>query len=218
MAFATIGAGSLRVFNVSNNNSENDHGSHSQSKEHIRYEAFSNLLNQHNVIVDGAEVQGILCGMLAGGMTLDDQHWLEALSDVTNQGEAFHRKLKASIVDVYDEVCQQFIEPDFALQMCLPDDAAPINERGQALTHWVQGFLLGFGLHQADLTGCSEDVKEALEDFTEIARMDEQMTEDEASEQALFEVVEYVRISAMLCFNELGKSLLDSAPKPSVLH
>jgi yecA family protein len=192
--------------------------SNNQNKDHIQYEAFTNMLHQYNVIVDGAEVQGILCGMLAGGMTLDDQHWIEALSDVTNQGEVFDAKLKNCITDVYDEVCQQFIEPEFALSMCLPDDASPINERGQALTHWVQGFLLGFGLHQADLTACSEDVKEALEDFTQIARMDEQMSEDEESEQALFEVVEYVRISAMLCFNELGKSLLDSQPKPSVFH
>ena len=40
--------------------------------------------------------------------------------------------------------------------------------------------------------------------------MDEEMDEDEETEKAFFEVVEYVRVSAMLCFNELGKSLLDS--------
>lgn len=188
------------------------------SEDQIRYEQFSNLLNQHKIVVDGAEIHGIICGMLAGGMTVDDQSWLEALADVVNQGEPFASELNNMIVGVYNQICQQFIEPDFALAMCLPDDAAPINERGQALMQWVQGFLLGFGLHQADLTKCSEDVKEALEDFTHIARMDEQMTEDEESEQALFEVVEYVRISAMLCFNELGKSLLDSRQHPSVIH
>jgi yecA family protein len=192
--------------------------SNNQNQDPTRYESFSNLLNQYNVIVDGAEVHGILCGMLAGGMTLDDQNWIEALADVTNQGEPFAEDLKRIIIETYNQICQQFIEPDFALTLCLPDDASPINERGQALTHWVQGFLLGFGLHQADLTKCTEDVKEALEDFSQIARMDEQMSEDEESEQAFFEVVEYVRISAMLCFNELGKSLLDSAPQSQVFH
>jgi hypothetical protein len=188
------------------------------SENQIRYEQFTNVLNQHKVVVDGAEIHGIICGMLAGGMTVDDQSWLEALADVVNQGDAFETELKDMIIQVYNEVCQQFIEPDFALVMCLPDDSSPINDRGQALMQWVQGFMLGFGLHQADLTKCSEDVKEALEDFAQIARMDEQMTEDEESEQALFEVVEYVRISAMLCFNELGKSLLDSRQHPSVIH
>jgi hypothetical protein len=188
------------------------------SEHQIRYEQFSNLLNQHKIVVDAAEIHGIICGMLAGGMTVDDQSWLEALADVVNQGEAFAPELKDMIIGVYNQICQQFIEPDFALAMCLPDDAAPINERGQALMQWVQGFLLGFGLHQADLTKCSEDVKEALEDFSQIARMDEKMIEDEESEQALFEVVEYVRISAMLCFNELGKSLLSSRQHSSVIH
>ncbi|MFC4700248.1 UPF0149 family protein [Glaciecola siphonariae] len=188
------------------------------SEHLIKYEQFSTTLSQHNVVVDGAEVHGIICGMLAGGMTVDDQSWLEALADVVNQGDDFAPELKTMITSVYNQVCQQFIEPDFALAMCLPDDASPINERGQALMQWVQGFMLGFGLHQADLSKCSEDVKEALEDFSQIARMDEQMSEDEESEQALFEVVEYVRISAMLCFNELGKSLLDSRQQPPVVH
>lgn len=188
------------------------------TEDQIRYEQFSNLLNHHKIVVDGAEIHGIICGMLAGGMTVDDQSWIEALADTVNQGDDFADELKDMIINVYNQICQQFIEPDFALVMCLPDDASPINERGQALMCWVQGFLLGFGLHQADLSKCSDDVKEALQDFTQISRMDEQMEEDEASEQALFEVVEYVRISAMLCFNELGKSLLDSRLHSSVIH
>lgn len=184
----------------------------------IDYESFCAMLSQENIIVDAAEVQGVLCGMLGGGMTADDQSWLEALSDVINQGESFSARAKTQIVALFNEVCQQFVDPDFALALCLPDDAAPINERGGALLQWVNGFLLGFGLHQADLTGCSPDVKEGLEDFIEIARMDEQMTEDEESEQALFEVMEYVRITAMLCFNELGKSPLESENPTNSVH
>jgi yecA family protein len=182
------------------------------------YETFSAMLSQENIIVDAAEVQGILCGMLAGGMTADDQSWIEALSDVINQGDGFSGKVKTQIVAMFNEICQQFVDPDFALALCLPDDAAPINDRGTALLQWVQGFLLGFGLHQADLTQCSADVKEGLEDFTEIARMDEEMSEDEESEQALFEVMEYVRITAMLCFNELGKSPLESDNESNSVH
>ena len=182
------------------------------------YESLTALLSQEKIIVDAAEVQGILCGMLSGGMAATDQSWAEALSDVINQGDAFTPRAKDEITALFNEVCQQFVDADFALRLCLPDDASPINERGAALLVWVQGFLLGFGLHQADLTGCSADVKEALEDFSEIARMDEQMSDDEESEQALFEVMEYVRITAMLCFNELGKPLLDDDTTSTSVH
>ncbi|MDT0583297.1 MULTISPECIES: UPF0149 family protein [Alteromonadaceae] len=188
------------------------------SKNEISYETFSAMLSQNNIIVDASEVHGILCGMLAGGMSANDQSWLEALSDVINQGDGFTGTAKTDITDLFNEICQQYLDADFALQLCLPDDAAPINERGAALLVWVQGFLLGFGLHQADLTACSADVKEALEDFSEIARMDEEMNDDEESEQALFEVMEYVRITAMLCFNELGKPLIDDNTSSTSVH
>lgn len=176
------------------------------------------LLERNNILTSAAEVQGMLCGMLGGGMPLECQDWLEPLADFIHQGETFSKDVEQAFKDLYDNTCQQLVESDFALSLCLPEDSAPINERGQALLTWVHGFMLGFGLHQADLTGCSEDVKEALEDFAEIARMDDEMPEDEESEQALFEVMEYVRVTAMLCFNELGKSPEQQQSEPKTVH
>ncbi len=176
------------------------------------------MLQQNNIIVDAAEVQGILCGMLAGGMNIDDQEWIATLADMIHQGDSLPSAVEHNVVHMFNKVCQEFIEADFALEICLPDDATPINERGTALVNWVHGFLLGFGLHQNDLTRCSDEAKEALEDFSDIAKMDEAMENDEESEQAFFEVVEYVRISAMLCFNEMGKSIIDSKQQSPIVH
>ena len=88
---------------------------------------------------------------------------------LSNQGESFSKEVDEAFKSLFDNTCQQLVASDFALVLCLPEDSAPINDRGQALLNWVQGFMLGFGLHQDDLTGCSGDVKEALEDFAEIA-------------------------------------------------
>jgi yecA family protein len=182
------------------------------------YDRISALLEQNAVLVDAAEVHGILCGMLAGGMPLECRDWFEPLADCIHQGETLPAEVVDEIQQLYDLTCQQLLETEFSLVLCLPDDAAPINDRGQALINWVQGFMLGFGLHQADLTGCSDDVKEALEDFSEISHMDDAMSEDEESEKALFEVMEYVRVSCMLCFNELGKSPSDLQANPNTVH
>ncbi len=188
------------------------------SADDLRYEQFSTMLQQNDIIVDAAEVHGILTGMLCGGMNLDDQEWIQALSDVIHQGDSLAPVCLQHITDMYNKLCQELIEADFALVMCLPDDSSPINDRGAALVNWVQGFLLGFGLHQADLTACSDEVKEALDDFTQIVKLDEKMDETEQAEQDFFEVVEYVRVSAMICFNELGKSLIDSRQQSPVMH
>ncbi|WP_026377372.1 UPF0149 family protein [Aestuariibacter salexigens] len=182
------------------------------------YEQLSAALNQNNIVVDAAEIHGILCGMLSGGMPLESREWMNALADVTNQGEALPDAVKNQVLELFNMTCQQFMDTDFALTLCLPDDAAPINERGQALIGWVQGFMLGFGLHQNDLVNCSDDVKEALQDFSDISRMDDDMSDDEESEKALFEVMEYVRISVMLCFNELGKSAMEQTTTPKSVH
>ena len=170
-------------------------------EKQLDYDSVSNKLSQHGIVVDGAEVHGILCGMLCGGMSLTDQKWLSALSDTIHQGENFNDATTHLLNTLFNQTCQQLLEPEFALQLMLPDDQAPINDRGEALINWVHGFMLGFGLHQQELMQCSADVKEALED----------------SERALFEVMEYVKISAILCFSELGQSLLDDQQdKPSV--
>ena len=185
-------------------------------EKQLDYDSVSNKLSQQGVIVDAAEVHGILCGMLCGGMSLTDQKWLEALSETINQGDAFSDPTQHLLNSLFNQTCQQLLEPEFALNLLLPDDQAPINDRGAALINWVQGFMLGFGLHQQDLMQCSDDVKEALEDFSDISRMEEPMDADEESEKALFE--EYVKISAILCFSELGQSLLDDQQDTPSVH
>ncbi|ALS99513.1 UPF0149 family protein [Lacimicrobium alkaliphilum] len=182
------------------------------------FEQLGSTLQQAAISSDGAEIQGIITGMLAGGMPVQSEDWLSALADFVNQGEKLPDDVRQQIMNLYQQTKDQLMASDFTLTLCLPDDAAPINDRGMALVKWVQGFLLGFGLHQNDLTGCSEDVKEALEDFAEISRMDEKMSEGEDSEQALFEVMEYVRVSAMLCFNEQGRVASRAATPSKTLH
>ncbi|MCV2883456.1 UPF0149 family protein [Aestuariibacter sp. AA17] len=180
------------------------------------YEKSAIILEQHKILTSASEIHGMMVGMLSGGMSLDNRDWLEPLADFINEGEALSDEVKQHLLAVFNDTCQQLVETEFSLTLCLPDDAAPINERGHALIDWVHGFMLGFGLFQADLTKCSDDVKEALQDFSEIAKMDEEMTPDEESERALFEVVEYVRVSSMLCFNELGKPAEEDKETPTV--
>ncbi len=183
----------------------------------LDYDGVTNRLSQQGVNVDAAEIHGILCGMMAGGMSITDQKWLDALSDTTNSGEPFNQDAEQLLTSLFNQTGQQLLEAEFALQLMLPDDKAPINDRGAALISWVQGFMLGFGLYQQDLMQCSDDVREALQDFADIARMEEPMSDDEESERALDEVIEYVKISALLCYSELGQSLLEDQPgKPSV--
>ena len=183
----------------------------------VNYEALSALLHRHNVLSDAAEVQGILCGMLAGGMEPGNKQWQESLCDFVNVGEPLDNEISDTVEALFNQLLQQLRSDDFSMVMCLPDDEAPIGDRGQAIISWVQGFLLGFGVQNQEMMSCSDDVKEALKDFSDIIQMDADMPETQESEQALYEVMEYVRISALLCYSELGSGDKPSEPD-RVLH
>jgi len=172
----------------------------------LSFEQVANELLANKVSSDPAELHGIICGMVAGGMNLDNQEWIGSLSDFVNSGEPFPSNLESFIYQLYELTCEQFLDGEFSFSLLLPEDMAPVTERAQSVISWVQGFLLGFGVQQQLQQSLSDEVKEALSDFAEIAKMDSNMPESEESEQALFEVEEYVRISAMLCFSELGKA------------
>lgn len=162
------------------------------------------LLAKHDVLIDGAEVHGIICGMLCGGMSLDNQDWVSVLTDVANNSQPFAQPLVTHLQNLYSQTVNQLTDAEFGLVLSLPDADAPLSEQAQGVILWVQGFMLGFGLHQPSLDKRSEDVKEGIQDFSEIARMesiDDQDDNDETQAQLLI-LIEHVRVIAMSCFNE----------------
>ena len=72
-------------------------------------------------------------------------------------------------------------------------------------------------MQKQQISSLTTDVQEVITDFSEIANLSTEVEEDEENEQAYYEVVEYVRISAMLVFAELGL-LPDDKPTNETLH
>jgi len=65
-------------------------------------------------------------------------------------------------------------------------------------------------------TKASDDVKELIADFASIAQLDVDGGDDSnEAEEAFYEIVEYVRMGANYCFNELSDGDTNAAP---VLH
>jgi uncharacterized protein len=87
----------------------------------------------------------------------------------------------------------------------LPDDTEALSERVSALGEWCGGFLQGLAVaNPASIQSLSEDAAEIVKDFTEITRAefgsDEESDEDE---QDYMELIEYIRMSALLINEEL---------------
>jgi yecA family protein len=175
------------------------------------------VLTSENVKVHAAEVHGVLTGLISAGYLFEDTDYLIVLNDMLNNGDGFPATVKLVLKSMFSDIWTNILDDSYGFQMMLPDDDDTIVERASGLGHWVQGFNLGFGLQQKNTSKLSEEVQEVLTDFVEIANLSNEMEEDEDTEQAYYEIAEYVRISALLCFTELGVPP-ESESTPETLH
>jgi uncharacterized protein YgfB (UPF0149 family) len=116
---------------------------------------------------------------------------------------------------------QSLDEGDMSFSPLLPTDEAPLELRADSLGLWCQGFVHGLGVAgtQDDAnsifkTGVTRDI---VKDFSEIARaaFADEETEGEG-EAAYMELVEYVRVSVQLVFEELHR--LRTGPAGPAAH
>ncbi|MFC3031042.1 UPF0149 family protein [Pseudoalteromonas fenneropenaei] len=181
------------------------------------YQAAQLLLEKHDIFVAPAEVHGAISGLLACGLNIDEKEYLTLLSDVFNDGQAFSPELKTFFATLYSQVVEGFNDEEFHFELYLPSGDESLVDQANGLVAWVAGFMLGFGLKQKDYGKLSADVKEVIKDFTEISRLDTSFDDSNEDEEALHEVIEYVRVSSLLCFAEMGKERT-TAPTKKTLH
>ena len=152
-----------------------------------------------------SETHGIICGLICGGINLEDGSWYGAFNDLMNDGIALPIDLKKMLQQVFDNSSNEFLAEDYQVRLLLADDNQDFSQRAVSLTQWSESFMAGFAIGNESGATLSTDVKEALSDLSQIAKLDTEIDDDDdEAEQSLVEIIEYVRVSAMLCFAELG--------------
>ncbi|AGB83860.1 MULTISPECIES: YecA family protein [Serratia] len=169
------------------------------------YFTLSAALNQQAVALTAAEMHGLISGLLCGGN--NDASWRTLVHDLTNEGVAFPQALSQPLQQVYDQIRETLADDEFMFQLMLPEgEAVTVFERADALSGWVNHFLLGLGMMQPKLAQVKDEVGEAIDDLRSIAQLGYDEDEDqEELEQSLEEVAEYVRMAAILCYNEFNR-------------
>jgi uncharacterized protein YgfB (UPF0149 family) len=117
---------------------------------------------------------------------------------VIEPGEALHEAL----TEAWRSTVAQFEDEEFGFTLWLPDDDEPLEERTVALACWCSGFLAGLG-SGGQLEALSEEAREAIGDLQDIARAELSAPpgdgpESEEDETAFAEIVEYVRVVALV--------------------
>lgn len=163
------------------------------------YTLLNQLLNQQGVGLTPAEMHGLLSGLLCGGNK--DSSWQPLVHDLTNEGLAFGHELAESLRSMHAATSDALEDDGFLFQLYLPDgDDVSVFDRADALSGWVNHFLLGLGMVQPKLEKVKGEAGEAIDDLRNIAQLGYEEDEDqEELEMSLEEIIEYVRVAALLC-------------------
>lgn len=184
-------------------------------KSKLNFDEIAKILSKMDLYTTASETHGILAGLIAGEVTLDNKSWLPLFNDVVNEGMGLPLELKKSVIRIHGQILEQFTNDGFTL--LLPEENVPLDERCDAMAQWAQGFLLGFGLVQQSLHQASKETQEIIRDIRDISQLSFDFeTEDEASEISFAEIVEYLCMGAMLCFNTFSRD--HGHPSSKTLH
>lgn len=167
------------------------------------YDELNRQLIQNKIGITAAELHGFLTGILAGGN--HDESWRVLVQDMLNDGQKIAEPLNKQIEKLYHSTKQQLIDEDFEFQLLLSEQ--DLFRQIDDLVGWVNHFLLGIGLVQPKLNRLKGDVGEAIYDLRQIVKLGYDEDEDQQELGFAFEEIkEYVRITAMLCFDEFNES------------
>jgi uncharacterized protein YgfB (UPF0149 family) len=167
------------------------------------------LLAKAQFGVGASDLHGSLAGYLCGGGHTDAQHWLAAL-ELEHDDDAAAELPREVLEHLYADCAAWLADPELRFEPLLPAANAPLGARTEALVEWCRGFLGGVGLAGAGSKGTlSADAKEILADFDTIAATQFESNDSEEDESALAEVIEFIRIGALLLHTELS-----AAPPP----
>ena len=181
------------------------------------YRSVDDWLVDQNSDIRASEVQGLLAGLMAANLQVRPEEYVARLAEYADLQPGMLTQIAEMLETLYGELHESWSGMGLDFEMLLPEDDELIEERAEALGAWCESFLAGLGL-SGELSNdqqLSEDVRQALEDLSEIARI-EADGDDESLEKAFADVSEHVRLAALLVATELRGDQHDVAQDPMV--
>jgi uncharacterized protein len=192
----------------------------------LSFDAIVDALQSAGAISDPAEMHGSLCGLVCVLGANAQSLWMadiltnggDPVADEDGPAAVSGRERAAVLLGALATASATTLEAgDMSFQPLLPGDDESLERRTTALAAWCQGFnhglVLAVRIGDADEALNRETVAEIVQDFAELAQLGHVEDEIEGEgEVAWAELVEYVRVSAQLLFEELADVRQRTAP------
>jgi len=168
----------------------------------LDYDEVSATAGFSDVIFSPVEMHGILSGLLVVDEAVPEAQFLACIVSNEQQSPA------AGAIDVlrklHHETRELLGSNGIEFEPLLPDDEYPLIERFNAASSWARGFIVGLAKQGVSADKIvSADVSQFIHDLTEISNSEYEVEESEESELIYVELVEYLRMGALLLQEEL---------------
>ncbi|MDP6968490.1 MAG: UPF0149 family protein [Gammaproteobacteria bacterium] len=177
------------------------------------FDDFADMFVELRAFGTPAELHGLMCGQLAAGVRFDADAWLAMVVAHLDVQEIEDDDDKAELVGLYELALSQLSDGGFTFALLLPEDDTELAARAESLGSWCSGFLGGFGLaFDRKTQKLTADITETMDDLSQIALISLEDEDDAEAEQGLMELVEYVRMAALMVFSEFNQAAVDQTP------
>jgi len=177
--------------------------------EKVEYDVLEDSLQRCGANWDAAQTHGLLTGRLAIAGVPAGPDWLLQVLDGVEENNALGKECQKHLDTLYQSTFWQLSERLSEFEPLLPADADDVGLRTAALAHWCEGFLHGLvsSKHAEALKKrlAAEPLSDIIKDMLQMTRaaLDEE-SDLEENEAAYVELVEYLRVAAQLCYEELA--------------
>ena len=170
------------------------------------FDHLEKLLDSVALEVGTSELHGVICGLLCAGQSDAHTLWFEELFQNCPAEDLLAREAREQVGQLYLATRQKIRDEDLDFRPFLPAGNIVLSKRARSLSEWCQGFLYGLALSGANLKDLDDEVRESIDDMTEISRLDYEVIEpgDEA-ESDYMELEEFLRVATWMILDAINE-------------
>jgi len=168
------------------------------SDEGLAHQFLDEALARADASADASQAHGMLCGVLCAPHGIDTEEWMAEILDDGGHTNASGSQCRRLLLALHEDAVHQIGDDNMSFRLLLPGDGESLANRAEALAAWCEGFLYGMALGGLQrFEDLPDNAREILTDMSHFTRIDTE-EDGEAAERAYVELVEYMRVGALL--------------------
>ncbi|NVK21937.1 MAG: UPF0149 family protein [Kangiellaceae bacterium] len=182
----------------------------------MNYLQINELCQNHFPDLMPSELAGMLHGLLGHGFVVEEGRWQQQMSEFLTSGEPMGYEAEKALEQLLAFTQKDYQADSFSIDLLIPEDDYPLEQRAKAIGEWCQGYLTGYGLVKQSKT-LSGDAQEAIQDLSEISKIEFDLEEQDAEEleSAFVTIAEHVKMSSQIIFmaNQPKTTVVEEHPQ-----